>query len=103
MGLAHRCWSVPPRRGCARFQPLSWFESDFFFGDITCDLDWTFKSRELATIADLTAIGTAGSHTSKPHIHAALNGVAREEVVEVISNWLYMRVSQTINGMQAAK
>jgi 4-carboxymuconolactone decarboxylase len=77
---------------------------EFGFGDIHCRPGLDLKSREIATVAALTALGTAPSQL-RAHIHAALNvGCSQEEVVEVILQMaLYAGFPATINGMQAAK
>jgi 4-carboxymuconolactone decarboxylase len=83
---------------------LSRYVVEFAFGDIHCRGGLSLKSREIATVAALTALGTAPSQL-RAHIHAALNvGCSREELVEVILQMaLYAGFPATINGMQAAK
>jgi 4-carboxymuconolactone decarboxylase len=83
---------------------LSRYVVEFAFGDIHCRNGLNLKSREIATVAALTALGTAPSQL-RAHIHAALNvGCSQEEVVEVILQMcLYAGFPATINGMQAAK
>jgi 4-carboxymuconolactone decarboxylase len=83
---------------------LSRYVVEFAFGDIHCRTGLNLKSREIATVAALTALGTAPSQL-RAHIHAALNvGCTQEEVVEVILQMaLYAGFPATINGMQAAK
>ena len=77
---------------------------EFGFGDIYCRPGLDLKSREIATVAALTALGTAAPQL-RAHIHAALNvGCSQEEVVEVILQMaLYAGFPATINGIQAAK
>jgi 4-carboxymuconolactone decarboxylase len=77
---------------------------EFGFGDIHCRPGLDLKSREMATVAALTALGNAGPQL-RAHIHAALNvGCSQEEVVEVILQMaLYAGFPATINGIQAAK
>jgi len=77
---------------------------EFGFGDIHCRPGLDLKSREIATVAALTALGTAAPQL-RAHIHAALNvGCSQEEVVEVILQMaLYAGFPATINGIQAAK
>jgi 4-carboxymuconolactone decarboxylase len=77
---------------------------EFGFGDIHCRPGLDIRSRELATVAALTALGTAPPQL-RAHIHAALNvGCSRVEVVEVILQMaLYAGFPATINGIQAAK
>ena len=77
---------------------------EFGFGDIYCRPGLDLKSREIATVGALTALGTAAPQL-RAHIHAALNvGCSQEEVVEVILQMaLYAGFPATINGIQAAK
>jgi 4-carboxymuconolactone decarboxylase len=83
---------------------LSRYVVEFGFGDIHCRPGLDLKSREIATVAALTALGTA-SPQLRAHIHAAMNvGCSQEEVVEVILQMaLYAGFPATINGIQAAK
>ena len=83
---------------------LSRYVVEFGFGDILCRPGLDLKSREIATVAALTALGTAAPQL-RAHIHAALNvGCSQEEVVEVILQMaLYAGFPATINGIQAAK
>src|SRR3981189_1732909 len=56
---------------------------EFAFGDIHCRPGLDLKSREVATVAALTAMGTAGPQL-RSHIHAALGaGCTEQEVVEI--------------------
>jgi 4-carboxymuconolactone decarboxylase len=77
---------------------------EFGFGDIHCRPGLDLKSREIATVAALTALGTATSQL-RAHIHAAINvGCSQEEIVEIILQMaLYAGFPATINGIQAAK
>jgi 4-carboxymuconolactone decarboxylase len=83
---------------------LSRYVVEFAFGDIHCRPGLALRSREIATVAALTALGTAPSQL-RAHIHAALNvGCSQEEIVEVILQMaLYAGFPAAINGMQAAK
>src|SRR6202521_3913978 len=83
---------------------LSRYVVEFGFGDILCRPGLDLKSREIATVAALTALGTAPSQL-RAHILAALNvGCSQEEGVEVILQMdLYAGFPATINGIQAAK
>ena len=61
------------------------------------------KSREIATIAVLTALGNAQSQL-KVHIQSSVNvGCTREEVVEVIMQIAVYAVPAALNGIFAAK
>ncbi len=77
---------------------------EFAFGDIYSRPGLDPKSRQIATIAALTALGNAQPQL-KVHIHAALNvGCTREEVVEVIMQIaVYAGFPAALNGIFAAK
>jgi 4-carboxymuconolactone decarboxylase len=77
---------------------------EFAFGDIHCRPGLDLKSREIATVAALTALGTAGPQL-RAHIHAALNvGCTEQEVVEIIMQMaLYAGFPAALNGIQAAR
>lgn len=77
---------------------------EFPFGDIYSRPGLDLKSREIATVAALTALGNAQPQL-KVHIHAALNvGCTREEVVEVIVQMaVYAGFPTALNGISAAK
>ncbi len=77
---------------------------EFGFGDIYSRPGLDLKSRELATVAALTALGNAQPQL-KVHIHGALNvGCTREEVVEVIIQMaVYAGFPVALNGISAAK
>jgi 4-carboxymuconolactone decarboxylase len=62
------------------------------------------KSREIAAVAVLTALGTATPQL-KVHINGALNvGLSRQEVVEIIIQMVvYAGFPAALNGMFAAK
>ncbi len=77
---------------------------EFAFGDIYSRPGLDLKSRELATVAALTALGNAQPQL-KVHIHGALNvGCTREEVVEVILQMaVYAGFPAALNGIAAAR
>lgn len=77
---------------------------EFAFGDIYTRPGLDFKSREIATIAALTALGNAQSQL-KLHIHGGLNvGCTREEIVEIIMQMaVYAGFPAALNGIFAAK
>ena len=83
---------------------LETYVVEFGFGDIHCRPGLTLKSREIATVAALTALGTAATQL-RAHIHGALNlGCSEQEVVEVILQMaLYAGFPAAINGLQAAR
>lgn len=77
---------------------------EFPFGDIYSRPELDLKSREIATVAALTAMGTATAQL-KVHIHGALNvGCTETEVIEVILQMaVYAGFPAALNGMFAAK
>ena len=77
---------------------------EFAFGDIHCRPGLDLKSREIATVAALTAMGTAGPQL-RAHIHAALNvGCTEQEVIEILMQMaLYAGFPAALNGIQAAR
>jgi 4-carboxymuconolactone decarboxylase len=83
---------------------LARYVIEFPFGDIYSRPGLDLKSREIATIAALTAMGNAQPQL-KVHIHGALNvGCTREEVVEVIIQMaVYAGFPAALNGIFAAK
>jgi 4-carboxymuconolactone decarboxylase len=83
---------------------LGRYTIEFPFGDVYSRPGLDLKSREIATIAALTALGNAQPQL-KVHIHGALNvGCTREEVIEVIIQMaVYAGFPAALNGMFAAK
>lgn len=77
---------------------------EFPFGDIYSRPQLDLKSREIAVIAALTALGNAAPQL-KVHIHGALNvGCTREEVIEVMMQMaVYAGFPAALNGLSAAK
>ncbi|MFD2205924.1 carboxymuconolactone decarboxylase family protein [Kiloniella antarctica] len=77
---------------------------EFGFGDIYSRPGLALREREIATIAALTAMGTATPQL-KVHIHAGLNvGLTREEIVEImIQMSAYAGFPAALNGVFAAK
>ena len=77
---------------------------EFPFGDIYARPGLDLKSREIATVAALTALGNARAQL-EVHVHGALNvGCSREEVVEVIMQMaVYAGFPAALNGLFAAK
>lgn len=77
---------------------------EFPFGDIYSRPALDLKSREIAVVAALTALGNA-SPQLKVHINGALNvGCTKEEVVEVIMQMaVYAGFPAALNGLFAAK
>ncbi len=77
---------------------------EFPFGDIYSRPGLDLKSREIATIAALAALGNATPQL-EVHIAAALNvGCSREEVVEVMMQMaVYAGFPAALNALFAAK
>ncbi|EGT4373341.1 carboxymuconolactone decarboxylase family protein [Cronobacter malonaticus] len=77
---------------------------EFGFGDVYSRPGLSLKSRELATVAALTALGHAQPQLVV-HLHAALNvGCTREEIIEVIIQMaLYAGFPAALNAMFTAK
>jgi 4-carboxymuconolactone decarboxylase len=77
---------------------------EFPFGDIYSRPGLDLRARQIATIAALTAMGTAASQL-QVHIHGALNvGCTREEITEVIMQMaVYAGFPAALNGLAAAK
>jgi 4-carboxymuconolactone decarboxylase len=77
---------------------------EFAFGDICSRPELDLKTREIATVAALTALGTAPAQL-RVHIQAALNlGWSREEVTETIMQMaVYAGFPAALNGLAAAK
>jgi 4-carboxymuconolactone decarboxylase len=77
---------------------------EFPFGDIYSRPGLNLKSREIAVVAALTALGNAAPQL-KVHIHGALNvGCTKQEVVEVIMQMaVYAGFPAALNGLFAAK
>ena len=77
---------------------------EFPFGDVYTRPGLDLKSREIATVAALTAMGTAAPQL-KVHIHGALNvGCSAQEIVEImIQMAVYAGFPAALNGLFAAK
>ncbi|WP_116136377.1 carboxymuconolactone decarboxylase family protein [Trinickia diaoshuihuensis] len=77
---------------------------EFGFGDIYSRPGLDLKSREIATIAALAALGNAQPQL-KVHIEGALNvGCTREEIVEVFMQMaLYAGFPAALNALFAAR
>ncbi len=76
----------------------------FAFADVAARPQIDLKTREMMTVAALTAMGTAPGQLEF-HIRAALNvGVTREEIIEILLQMaVYAGVPACINGVAAAK
>lgn len=77
---------------------------EFGFGDIYSRPGLDLRSREVATIAALTAMGNARPQL-KVHIKAGLNvGLSQHEIVETIMQMaVYAGFPAALNGISAAK
>jgi 4-carboxymuconolactone decarboxylase len=83
---------------------LARFVAEFPYGDVYTRPGLDLKTRELVTIAAITALGTAPLQL-KSHIKGALNvGCTREEIVEVLIQMaIYAGFPAALNGVYAAK
>ncbi len=83
---------------------LARYVIEFPFGDVYSRPGLDLKSREIAVVAALTALGNATPQLNV-HIHGALNvGCSRQEVVEIIIQMaVYAGFPSALNGMFAAK
>ena len=77
---------------------------EFPFGDIYSRPQLDLKSREIATVAALTALGNATPQL-KVHVHGALNvGCSRDEIVELMMQMaVYAGFPAALNGLFAAQ
>ena len=82
---------------------LGRFVVEFSYGDIISRPGLDFRTKELCTVAMLTALATAAPQL-KVHIRAALNvGASRDEIVEVIQQMaVYAGFPAALNGVTAA-
>jgi 4-carboxymuconolactone decarboxylase len=83
---------------------LARYTIEFPFGDIYSRPGLDLKSREIATIAALTAMGNAAPQL-KVHLHGALNvGCSQQEVMEVIMQMaVYAGFPAALNAALLAK
>jgi 4-carboxymuconolactone decarboxylase len=83
---------------------LGKYTIEFPFGDIYSRSGLDLKSREIATVAALTALGHSLPQL-KVHINGALNvGCTREEVIEIIIQMaVYAGFPASLNAMAIAK
>src|SRR5262245_51118844 len=77
---------------------------EFPFGDIYNRPGLDLKSREIATVAALTALGNARPQL-EVHIHGALNvGCSGAEVIEIMMQMaVYAGFPAALNGLSAAR
>ena len=83
---------------------LARYVIEYPFGDVYSREGLDLKSREIATVSALTAMGNAKPQL-KVHIHGALNvGCSREEIVEImIQMSVYAGFPAALNGIFVAK
>lgn len=77
---------------------------EFAFGDIYSRAGLDLKSREIATVAALTALGNALPQL-KVHIHGALNvGCTKQEIIEIIMQMaVYAGFPASLNAIFVGK
>lgn len=82
---------------------LARYVIEFAFGDVFSRPALDLKSREIATVAALAALGNAAPQL-KVHINAALNvGCSRAEIAEImIQMAVYAGFPAALNGIAAA-
>jgi 4-carboxymuconolactone decarboxylase len=78
--------------------------TEFAFGEVLARPGLDLKTREIATVAALAALGTAPAQL-RVHIRAAINlGWTREEIVELMMQMaVYAGFPAALNGLAAAK
>ncbi|MEI7432714.1 MAG: carboxymuconolactone decarboxylase family protein [Methanomicrobiales archaeon] len=83
---------------------LARYTIEFPYGDVLCRPGLDLKSRQVATVAALTALGNAPVQLNA-HISMALNvGCTREEIIEIITQMaVYAGFPAALNGMTVAK
>jgi len=83
---------------------LATYIIEFAFGDIYSRPNLDLKSRQIANVAALTALGNAAPQL-KVHISGALNvGCSRAEIIEIIMQMaVYAGFPAAINGIRIAK
>jgi 4-carboxymuconolactone decarboxylase len=86
------------------FPDFATYVLEFPFGDIYSRPGLGLREREIATVAALCAMGTAGPQL-RVHLHAALHvGCAPKELVEVLMQMsVYAGFPAALNGLAAAK
>jgi 4-carboxymuconolactone decarboxylase len=83
---------------------LKRFIIEFVFGNVLTRPELDLKTREIATVGALTALGNAAPQL-RLHIHGMLNvGWTRRDVVEIILQMVvYAGFPAAMNGIAAAK
>jgi 4-carboxymuconolactone decarboxylase len=93
------------RKGLNEISPeLSDWILEFAYGEVLSRKQLDLKSRQLATVAALTAMGTAPGQL-RAHIKGAINvGCSQSEVVEVILQMaVYAGFPAALNGIEASR
>ena len=82
---------------------LARYITEFAYGDVYSRPGLDLKTREIATIAALTAL--TSTHSLKVHINNALSvGCTRQEIIEIIIQMaLYAGFPAAVNGILTAK
>jgi 4-carboxymuconolactone decarboxylase len=95
---------IDGKQGERVVEALKDISPEFPFGDVYSRPGLDLKSREIATVAALTAMGTATPQL-KVHVHGALNvGCSPQEIIEVmIQMAVYAGFPAALNGLFAAK
>ncbi|WP_319406121.1 carboxymuconolactone decarboxylase family protein [uncultured Desulfosarcina sp.] len=77
---------------------------NFSYGDVLSRTELDLKSRQLATVAALTAMGTATPQL-KVHIKGALNvGCSKQDIIEVVLQMaVFAGFPAAINGINASR
>ena len=77
--------------------------TNFAYGDVVSRPQLALPTRELATVAALTALGNAAPQL-RAHIHGALNaGCTPRDIIEVIMQMaVYAGFPASLNGLRAA-
>ncbi len=91
--------------GLADIAPdLGRYVVEFAFGDVYSGPELSLREREIATIAALTALGSAHPQLVV-HIEAGLRvGLSREEVIAIITQMaVYAGFPAALNGVSAAR
>jgi 4-carboxymuconolactone decarboxylase len=83
---------------------LSDYIVEFVFGDVFSRPQLDVKTREMITVAALTAMGTAPAQL-RAHIEGALNaGCSESEICEIVAQMcVYAGFPAALNGMAAAR
>lgn len=88
----------------AAFPEFANYLLEYPFGDIYARPGLALKEREIAVVAALTALGSAGPQL-RVHIHGALHvGCTPREIVEVVMQMsVYAGFPAALNGLTAVK